>query len=194
MEEINPVLIDLPEEITTERLLLRCPRIGEGAPVLDGIRASLKELQPWMPWAKDDYALADAEMWCRRSLAKTAMRDEVQFIIREKGSESSLGSIGLFRMNWNVPSCEVGYWLRSDKVGNGYMSEALRAVTDLARERLKMVRITLQCDERNLRSAAVAERCGFQREGLLRCDGRDPSGALRSTYLFAKVFTDAPRQ
>ena len=34
---------------------------------------------------------------------------------------------------------------------------------------------------------AVAERCGFELEGILRNDGLSPQGELRSTCIYARI-------
>ena len=49
---MDPLLIDVPERIETERLVLRAPRAGDGADASTRpIRASHAELAPWLPWA-----------------------------------------------------------------------------------------------------------------------------------------------
>lgn len=37
---MNPILLDIPEQFETERLLLRVPQIGDGAMVNEAIRDS----------------------------------------------------------------------------------------------------------------------------------------------------------
>jgi RimJ/RimL family protein N-acetyltransferase len=43
----------------------------------------------------------------------------------------------------------------------------------------------------NDRSRRVAERCGFDFEGTLRCDSRSPDGTLRDTCVYAIVRPDS---
>ena len=62
----NPLLLDLPHELSTDRLALRSPRAGDGAIVCPSVRESLAELKTWMPWATDDYNVQNAEEWCRK--------------------------------------------------------------------------------------------------------------------------------
>ena len=53
-EKTNPILLDIPQELTGERLVLRVPRAGDSVMVWPSVRDSLKELKIWMPWATDD--------------------------------------------------------------------------------------------------------------------------------------------
>ena len=59
---------------------------------------------------------------------------------------------------------EIGYWLRSDMTGQGLVSEAVRAVLDVASSLSKVSRVEIRCDARNLPSAAVPRRLGFALE------------------------------
>ena len=48
-------------------------------------------------------------------------------------------------------------------------------------------RIEIRCDARNVKSARVAERCGFILDGILRGDSLDVYGKLSDTMVFSKV-------
>ncbi|MFZ0578962.1 MAG: GNAT family N-acetyltransferase, partial [Psychrobacillus psychrotolerans] len=49
---MNPLLLDIPLQIETERLLLRAPRqSGDGTIVNDAIKESFNELKAWLPFA-----------------------------------------------------------------------------------------------------------------------------------------------
>ena len=45
--EPNPLLLDFPDAIETERLLIRAPRPGDGAALNAATIASLDHLRPW---------------------------------------------------------------------------------------------------------------------------------------------------
>ncbi len=98
-----------------------------------------------------------------------------------------LASSGLHRIDWSVPRFEIGYWRRSSERGRGYVTEGVRALTEMAFTQLGAVRVEIRCDDLNVRSARVAERCGFVLEGVLRNDSRSSQGALRSTRIYAKL-------
>ena len=67
------------------------------------------------------------------------------------------------------------------------MTEAVGALADMALGLLGMERLEIRCDSRNDRSGRVAERCGFQLEGVLRRDSRDAGGGLRDTRVYARL-------
>ena len=69
MADVPPILRDIPEQIESERLILRPPRPGDGAIVNAAIHESLAELRPWMPWAMAENRVDDSEVFARRAAA-----------------------------------------------------------------------------------------------------------------------------
>jgi len=74
---MDPLLIDVPERIETERMILRCPRPGDGAVVNAAIRESLDALRPFMPWAQSAPSLDESELVCRRAQARFRLREDL---------------------------------------------------------------------------------------------------------------------
>ena len=187
MNAIDPVLLDVPTELPTDRLLLRMPRPRDGEKINAAIRDSAAELARWMPWADPTPDVANSEQWCRRAAGRFLTREALDFSIYLKGSETCLGSCGMPRIDWRIPKVEIGYWLRTPYCGKGLMTEAVVAVTAFALQTLNVPRVEIRCDERNQRSRRVAQRAGYQLEGILRNDERDHHGDLRSTCVFSQV-------
>lgn len=79
-----------------------------------------------------------------------------------------LGDCCLFKFVPGQRRAEIGYSLRRDAWGQGYMHEALGALLACAFGTLDLHRVEADIDPRNVASARVLERHGFQREGLLR--------------------------
>jgi len=61
------------------------------------------------------------------------------------------------------------------------------ALTKLAFEQLNALRVEIRCDDRNHKSSRVAERAGFQLEGILRNESHGLDGSLRSTRVYSKI-------
>jgi ribosomal-protein-serine acetyltransferase len=103
-----------------------------------------------------------------------------------------LGSVDLHSIVWERRFFALSYWLRDGTEGHGYMSEAVRLVTDYAFTALSANKVVLRCDACNTRSAAVAERLGFVREGRLRDEAITTDGALADELYYA-LTRDDPR-
>ena len=186
----NPVLLDIPDAFESERLIIRAPRPGDGAVANEAIRESLAELRPWMPWATPAPAPQDTEAVYRRGAARWLTREDFPMVLFRKEDGLFVGGSGLHRVDWSVPRMEIGYWLRTSLTGQGYMTEAVRAITAFAFEQLRAQRLEIRCEARNTRSAAVAERAGYALEARLQRQMRAVDGSLQDVLLYVKLAND----
>ncbi len=187
---ILPILRDFPDQFETERLLIRCPRPGDGPSIFEASDESRAELEPWMPWIAQTLRVEDSEEFARRSYARFILRENLGLLIFRKADSLYLGGTGFHNIDWNVPSFEIGYWLRTRFTGQGYMTEGVNGLTDFARQHFKARRIVIRCDTLNLRSRAVAERAGYVLEAHMVNELMNNKGQLRDTYVFAKTWPD----
>ncbi len=189
---MRAILRDFPEQFVTERLTIRAPQPGDGAELNRALRDSWAELQQWMPWAQGDPpSEADSEARLREGRARFLTREDLLLLLFLKGTGTLVGSSGLHRINWHVPRFEIGYWVRTNYAGKGYITEAVNGITAFAFLELGARRVEIRCDSDNVRSAAVARRCGFAHEATLRYDDRHHlTGALRDTLLFVRLMDD----
>ncbi|HEV6966516.1 GNAT family protein [Roseateles sp.] len=188
---IDPVLIDVPGRLDGERTVLLAPHAGLGAEMAVVIGQSLSHLRPWMPWAQEAPTAEAAELVVRRMQADFIARRDLCFQIYARRADGSpgrlLGGTGLHRIDWAVRRFEIGYWIRPEAAGQGHVSEAVRLLTALAFGLLAARRVEIRCDPRNLKSRAVAERCGFELEGVLRNNALGVDGAPRDTAVYARI-------
>jgi ribosomal-protein-serine acetyltransferase len=189
---MRAILRDFPEQFETERLTIRAPQPGDGAELNRAIRESWPELEAWMPWAQGEPpTVADSEARLREARARFLTREDLWLLLFLKGTGTLVGSSGLHRINWNVPRVEIGYWVRTKYTGKGYITEAVNGITAFAMLELGAKRVEIRCDSENVRSAAVARRCGFEHEATLRHDDRHHlTGALRDTLIFVRLIDD----
>ncbi|CAM3425679.1 MULTISPECIES: GNAT family N-acetyltransferase [Saccharibacillus] len=186
-DTFDPIMLELPEYFETERLIVRAPRSGDGAELNAAIRESQAELKPFMPFARVLPEPEDTERLMRRKRLEFLARTDLMLLMTDRESGRIVGASGLHRFDWNARRFEIGYWIRSSLAGRGLVTEAVNGVTAFAAERLDANRIEIRCDERNVRSAAVARRAGFALEGVLRSWRREEDGTLVNEMVFAKV-------
>ena len=166
----------VPEQFETERLIIRAPQPGDGKAINDAIRESLEELRPWMPWARVVPSIAESETFARESALRFRNREDLLLCLFRKSDGLYLGGSGLHNIAWDVPRFEIGYWIRTSALGQGYVTEAVNGITNMAFDKLNAVRMEIRCDARNQRSAAVALRAGYTLEARLQKESRDPDG------------------
>jgi len=151
-----------PPEIKTERLLLRCPKEQDGPELYAAISKSLSELQPWFTWTADlNLTPESSTITAAYARERFLSAEELQFYIFTVRGSKLLGVCGLAKPDWTKLSFEICYWLRTRFVGQGYMSEAVIAVTQFALKNLGARRIEARCDPANEKGIAVALRAGY---------------------------------
>ncbi len=183
-----PILYDFPSEFESDRLYLRAPRPGEGEAVNGALRESWAALSQWLPWAVKMPDPAESEAWARQAAANFLMRADLVLLLWRKSDGLLVGGSGMHRINWELPAVEIGYWVRTSLSGQGYITEAVSAITRFACAAVGAQRVEIRCDAANERSAAVARRAGFTLEGTLHNHARHHlTGELRDTLLFARL-------
>lgn len=185
---MNPILKEFPQSFDTERLTIRCPLPGDGVTVRTAVLASQEELKQWLPWAVNVPDAEEYEVNIRKGNVRWLLREDLWMMIFLKGTNTLVGGSGLHRIDWNVPKFEIGYWATTAHAGNGYITEAVEAITAFAFDTLDAARVEIRCDETNTRSSAIPKRLGFVLEGILRNDDRHHiTKELRNTLLFSKI-------
>lgn len=186
MATIDPLLIDLPP-LTSERLLLRAPCAGDGVALNEAVVESIDQLKPWMPWAQGLPSVEQSELVCRQMAVHFAQRSDLPMFIFDRGTGHFIGGTGLHRFDWSVPRFEIGYWVRHSAQGRGLVTEAVQTLARFAFDGLRARRVEVRMSSANQRSRAVAERCGFTLEGVLRQDSLSTDGQPRDTVVYARV-------
>jgi len=185
---LNSLLLDIPERFETGRLEMRATRAGHGAEIHEAFMESHPQLRPWLPWAVEQQSLEQSERHCREMQARWHSREEIDFLIHRRADGLLVGKGGLHTIDWTVPKFEIGYWIRTSCAGQGYATEAALGLTELARTALGARRVEICSDARNAASRRVAEKCGFELEGIHRLARRDTAGGLSDACTYARIF------
>ncbi len=164
--ELESKGVKASETIETERLVLRRPKKSDAQAVFHRY-ASDREVTRYLSWPMHR-SVAD-------TLAFLAMSDEewqrwpagpYLVLTRDNGTNGTLvGSTGLF---YKSPTRAVtGYVFAKDAWGQGYATEALQAMVDIALQ-TGVERLEAICHAEHTPSTHVLEKCGFTREEVHR--------------------------
>jgi RimJ/RimL family protein N-acetyltransferase len=182
-----------PEEHRDGELLLRSFRPGDGDELNRATVASYEHLRRFMTWARPDTGVEDSEGFARQSRARWLLGEEWSVGVW-RGERLVAGSGFMLRGRpLDHGTGEIGLWVRVDEAGRGLGTRVLKAMVDWADAGWPFHKLTWRCDSRNLASARVAEKCGFQLEGRLREHGPAASGPGRETTLAFGLLCSDPR-
>ena len=162
----------IPESLNTARLLLRCWNASDAHALAPILEANVHRLGGWIP-AHVASAAPVAELERRLSRFAEKFRDNRawRFAIFSRDDSGLLGEVSLFPRTAEkrtplaeADRVEIGYWLREEATGFGYVTEAAQALVDLARTITGVQLVEIRCDPANVPSAAVPRRLGFTLE------------------------------
>ncbi len=94
--------------------------------------------------------------------------DRIVLAVERRGESDMVGEVSLILRSVASRQAEIGYIFHPDVKGQGYATEAARAMVALAFDGAGMHRVFARCDARNLASARVMERLGMRREAHFR--------------------------
>jgi RimJ/RimL family protein N-acetyltransferase len=153
--------------LRTARLRLR-PFTDADSDALFALHSNAHVLRYWdsPPWREP--ARAERFIAACRQLAEEGSGARVA--IDRTSDGTFVGWCSLTRWNPDHRSAAMGYCLGETAWGQGYATEAARAVLRWAFDALDLNRVQAETDTRNAASARVLEKLGFVREGTLRQD------------------------
>ena len=147
--------------LETERLVLRAPRLEDAENI--AMLANERRIAENTARIPHPYPLADAKTF----LAAANRSDRETTFVIALADGTLIGACGLAMTEGPAP--ELGYWLGVPFWGQGFATEAVRAVIDYAFTDLGHDAVQAGARVTNPQSRRVLEKCGFQWTGVGLC-------------------------
>ena len=148
-------------ELKTERLTLRPFRLEDAATAhrLFGTDEDMYRYSGWNPYA----TVEDAERFIKTTLEDNDPRAYC-FAVEHAGK--IVGNIGAYNYEEALKRVEVGCAIAKDFWGEGFATEALKAVLQFLTEREDVSTVVAWCAEDNIGSRRVLEKGGMVLESV----------------------------
>ena len=144
-------------------LILRTPHLSARMFALQS--ADQARLAHWEQWAGEEMSETSVRDSDAATLAGFAAGKVVPTCISWQGEIVGAASA---RLDTWSRSAELGYFIAADHEGRGLVTRSVRGLIDYVAAVHAVQRCYIQAAVNNTRSLAVAERLGFQQEGVLR--------------------------
>ncbi|MFN6952024.1 MAG: GNAT family N-acetyltransferase [Albidovulum sp.] len=177
--------------VETERMTLRLPEHGDWRQWSELRAASADFLIRWEPvWSNDHLsrrAFTNRVYWAQRAEAQgTAL----PMLLIRREDQQLLGALTLDNIRRGpAQTGTLGYWIGAPFARQGYMREAILALTHHAFTRLDLSRLEAACLPENTASRGVLEKCGFKYEGVAQ-SYLQINGRWRNHVLYANLRGD----
>jgi ribosomal-protein-serine acetyltransferase len=158
----------LSDEITDGVILMRKFHLRDAEELFTAVHESLTELRPWMSWAHDGYSLDEAKEFIRVTRSRWEEGTLFAFVITDAKSGVVLGGCSLSHIHPIYHLCNLGYWVRTSRRGEGIAVRATKLAARYAFEKIGLIRVEIVMAVHNTPSRRVAEKAGAHYEGILR--------------------------
>ena len=175
-----------PIQLKTARLVLRQPLVGDAAEIFERY-ASNAEVTRFVGWPRHQ-SVQDTEAFVRFSAQEWEKWPAGPYLIFSRADSRLLGSTGLGFQT--LEEAMTGYVLARDAWGQGFATEALTAIVELAPQ-VGVSRLFALCHPDHLPSRRVLEKCGFVRDDASRSAVEFPNlspGVRQEAFCYAIVF------
>lgn len=168
--------------LETKRLIIR--EFDEGDFISIHSYASKPEVTKYVPFGPNNEA--DTRLFLKKVLHDQIQnpRYEYEFAVILKQGNCLIGSSGIHVTNIGNKEGSIGYCYDKQYWGNGYASEAAKAILDFGFNKLNLHRIFATCHPDNIGSARVMEKIGMKKEGRLR-EHRFQKGNWRDSFIYS---------
>ncbi|HLK34380.1 MAG TPA: GNAT family protein [Terriglobales bacterium] len=154
--------------IVTSRLVIRCWEPADAPKLKEAIDSSVDHLRPWLPWAQNEPEPLERKYErIRRWRGDFDLGLDFIYGVFDRGEARVLGGTGLHN-RVGIDAREIGYWIRSDSIGQGLATESSAALTRVAIEVDKVQRVEIHMVTGNDRSASVPRKLGYVHEATVR--------------------------
>lgn len=173
-------------ELHTERLKLR-PFGLDDAPEVQRLAGSPEVARTTLT-VPHPYEDGVAEAWIRTHADERAAGRNVVYAITMKGDGSLVGSINV-AISEKHHHGEIGYWVGTPFWGQGYCTEAARAMVAFCFDSLALHRVHAHHMRINAASGRVMQKIGMTHEGCLR-QHVEKDGVLHDVVLYGMLRDD----
>lgn len=177
--------------VETERMTLRLPEHGDWRQWSELREASAEFLIKWEPvWSNDHLtrrAFTNRVYWAQRA---ESQGQALPMLLIRREDQQLLGALTLDNIRRGPSQTGTfGYWIGEPFARQGYMREAILALTHHAFTRMDLSRLEAACLPENAASRGVLEKCGFKYEGVAQ-SYLQINGRWRNHVLYANLRGD----
>ena len=154
-------------KLTDGVIILRPFEFGDEQELRGAIHESLPELKPWMSWASEKYSLETARSFVTITRSQWSSGMMYAFAIVDAVTGEFLGGCSLSHIHPVYYFCNLGYWVRTSRHGEGIAGAAAKLAARFGFERAGLIRAEIVISVGNESSKRVAEKIGAHYEGIL---------------------------
>jgi ribosomal-protein-serine acetyltransferase len=131
--------------------------------------------------------LEDTRQFVEEITRKAEEKTYFPFVIVDMETGGLIGYMDLKNIDWNIPKTEIGGWIDADHANQGIVSQAFRLLCDHCLHTMGFNKLFFRTHATNFPVHRIAEKAGFEKEGLIRKDYKTTAGELIDLVYYGRI-------
>lgn len=147
----------------------------------------------WKWYTEDLTNPDDLVNWMTLCLNDSERGEKMSYAVVLRETSEVIGATSYGHIDWEEKGIEIGWtWLGADYIGQGVNKHMKFLMLNHAFETMKIERLELRTDEKNLRSRKAMEKIGAKHDGTLRSHRSTQGGRRRNTVVYSILKSEWP--
>ena len=121
---------------------------------------------------------------CRKNIIE---KNSYVLGLYEKRTNNLVGTIGFFHLDKENKNGEMGFWVARNYWNKGYMTEAVKLITDYIFKVLKYHRVYSHSHELNKAVGKILSNAGYKKEGKLKEALKSKEGKFYNEIIYGDI-------
>jgi|GEM_PF-6467032 len=190
-------MIKVPSLIKSKNLIFKPVSILDFDDFYKSFCNSFDEITPYyIPWwARFENVPSAEEMKEFVSENEQNFKNKDGFLFSVYSRENDfIGQAELHHIDYSVPKARLGYWVSTNKAGNGYATEMASVLTDFGFNILNCERLEIRNHVRNKASGKIAQKLGYKFLAIFEKNKMGKKGDLWDLEIHAKLKSENPEK
>ncbi len=162
-----------------ENYIIRPLEISDLKPYFDLVERNRRRLEDFFVGTVSRTSnLSETDFFLTELISKRAAKQYYPFVLIDNSVDEFAAFIDLKNLDWTIPKTEIGFFTDEKFTGKGLTKKALNFFLDYCFETFEFKKIFLRTHYTNKPTQAIAEKCGFVKEGIIRMDYKTTSGEI----------------
>lgn len=130
---------------------------------------------------------AATENFLKELSDKRTAKQYYPFILVDHSTNDFIAFFDLKNIDWTIPKTEIGCYTDETYAGKGLTTKAMKYFIDYCFDHFQFKKIFLRTHHSNKPAQIIAEKCGFEKEGVIRMDYKTTSGEIVDLIYYGKL-------
>lgn len=118
---------------------------------------------------------------------KRKNKEYFPYLIVDNLTNELIAFIDLKNLDWSIPKTEIGCYTDKKNAGRGITTKAMKLFVDYCFKNFEFKKIYLRTHPSNKAAQIVAEKCGFELEGIIRMDYITTAGEIVDLMYYGRL-------